>query len=70
MHILTGNIKRIAKIGGKEVPYDLCGDHKKDYTNWGRAKTEYLGKGYILSVNDVIQNGIGTKTNTYFWRVV
>jgi len=69
MNILTGNIKRVAMIGGKKISYDLCGDSKHDYKDWPRAKTKCIGKGYIHSVRDVAQNPIGTKKNMWFFNI-
>ena len=52
-----GEIERICKLmDGSLVKYNLCARKKEKLTNknsWGDF--EYLGKGYIYSINGVVQ---------------
>jgi|SaaInlStandDraft_4_1057021.scaffolds.fasta_scaffold277747_1 hypothetical protein len=61
--------KKLAKINGKEVEYDLCSEHESAPHHMGIDidKVEYLGKGRVYSVGGVIQSE--EQDVTFFWKL-
>ncbi len=59
----SDNTVRVAFINNKEVNYDFCGKDLKGYDDV--KNIQYLGFGFIYTINGIIQEGFD---NYHFWK--
>ncbi len=61
-------LETVASIDGKLLPYDCCANNQEaEKTSYGCLKLKYLGKGFIYSIDGVVQHYAGTPEMLHFW---